>query len=114
MEGRRSVVSCTDGGSCRGPGVLDHVVGAQTPKRDRSGGPDIVPGGTNIRNFKYLFATTPYATNLRNSIIVAAGTMLGNIVISTLGSYALYRMKMQGARTISILVLATYAPAGTC
>lgn len=70
--------------------------------------PTAFPHDPTLVNFRDLFASTDYSTYLRNSIVVSVGTMVVTLILATLASYALYRLRPRGSVTMSNLVLLSY------
>jgi multiple sugar transport system permease protein len=71
--------------------------------------PTLFPQSFTTQHYSKLFNKSPFPTYLRNSLIVAAGTMLITVVLSTLAAYGLYRMRFPGRKMLFRIILITYA-----
>lgn len=75
--------------------------------------PSFFPENPDFSNFERLFLATEYSTFLTNSVIVAAGTMIGTIVVSLFAAYGLYRLQVPGGGAIAGVILLSYMIPGT-
>jgi ABC-type glycerol-3-phosphate transport system permease component len=66
-----------------------------------------MPTGPNLRNFENLFNNTPIFTWFTNSVILAAGSAIGSMIVVTMGAYALARVKFPFRNTIFVSILAS-------
>lgn len=57
-------------------------------------------------NYARVFQTFPFFTHFVNSLIVASIAVVGQLVASTMGAFALGRIKFPGANVVFILILA--------
>jgi multiple sugar transport system permease protein len=71
--------------------------------------PTLFPQSFTTQHYSKLFNQSPFPTYLRNSLIVAAGTMVITVVLSTLAAYGLYRMRFPGRKMLFRIILITYA-----
>lgn len=71
--------------------------------------PTLFPQSLTTQHYSKLFKDSPFPTFLRNSLIVAAGTMVITVVLSTLAAYGLYRMRFPGRKMLFRIILITYA-----
>ena len=60
-------------------------------------------------NFRRVLTETSFATNLRNSAIVAAATVVLSVIVTAPAGYALSRFKFRGRTVFSMWLLATQA-----
>jgi multiple sugar transport system permease protein len=75
--------------------------------------PTLIPESVTFDNFSQLFTSTDYGTYLANSFIVALATAVLTVLVSFLGSYGLYRLRIPGGDKIAGLVLLSYMIPGT-
>ncbi|HEY8474436.1 MAG TPA: carbohydrate ABC transporter permease [Natronosporangium sp.] len=66
-----------------------------------------LPTGPTLQNFETLFNNTPVVTWFMNSVILAAGSAIGSIVVVTMAAYALARIKFPFRNTIFVSILAS-------
>lgn len=66
--------------------------------------PYIFPKDPTLANIEEAFTRIPILTYLKNSVIVAAISMFGNVAGSTLAGYALARLKFKGKRLVILLI----------
>jgi multiple sugar transport system permease protein len=71
--------------------------------------PTLFPQSFTTQHYAKLFNESQFPTYLRNSLIVAAGTMMITVVLSTLAAYGLYRMRFPGRKMLFRIILITYA-----
>jgi multiple sugar transport system permease protein len=71
--------------------------------------PTLFPQSFTTQHYEKLFNASQFPTYLRNSLIVAAGTMIITVVLSTLAAYGLYRMRFPGRKMLFRIILITYA-----
>lgn len=75
--------------------------------------PTIFPENVTFANFRQLLTATDYGTYLTNSMAVALLTSAATVVVSFLGAYGLYRLRIPGGDKIAGLVLLAYMIPGT-
>lgn len=68
---------------------------------------DFLPAGPTLQNFETLFNNTPVVTWFTNSVILAAGSAIGSMVVVTMAAYALARIKFPFRNTIFVSILAS-------
>jgi ABC-type glycerol-3-phosphate transport system permease component len=68
---------------------------------------DFLPSGPTLRNFETLFNNTPVVTWFMNSVILAAGSAIGSMIVVTMAAYALARVKFPFRNTIFVTILAS-------
>jgi ABC-type glycerol-3-phosphate transport system permease component len=68
---------------------------------------DFLPAGPTLQNFETLFNNTPVVTWFTNSVILAAGSAIGSMVVVTMAAYALARVKFPFRNTIFVSILAS-------
>jgi ABC-type glycerol-3-phosphate transport system permease component len=68
---------------------------------------DFLPSGPTLQNFETLFNNTPVVTWFTNSVILAAGSAIGSMVVVTMAAYALARIKFPFRNTIFVSILAS-------
>jgi multiple sugar transport system permease protein len=71
--------------------------------------PTLFPQTLTTEHYSKLFNDSPFPTFLRNSLLVAAGTMVITVILSTLAAYGLYRMRFPGRKMLFRIILITYA-----
>jgi ABC-type glycerol-3-phosphate transport system permease component len=71
--------------------------------------PTLFPQSFTTQHYSKLFNASQFPTFLRNSLIVAAGTMVITVVLATLAAYGLYRMRFPGRKMLFRIILITYA-----
>jgi multiple sugar transport system permease protein len=71
--------------------------------------PTLFPQTPTTEHYSKLFNDSPFPTFLRNSLLVAAGTMVITVILSTLAAYGLYRMRFPGRKMLFRIILITYA-----
>jgi multiple sugar transport system permease protein len=69
----------------------------------------LFPQTLTTEHYSKLFNDSPFPTFLRNSLLVAAGTMVITVILSTLAAYGLYRMRFPGRKMLFRIILITYA-----
>ncbi|MDP6522583.1 MAG: carbohydrate ABC transporter permease [Kiritimatiellia bacterium] len=67
--------------------------------------PQLIPNPVNLDRYVWVFKNTGFPLNVRNSLITAGLTTITCVLISTLASYALARLKLRGSRAIMMSVL---------
>lgn len=70
--------------------------------------PPRVTGGYTLANFRQLLWETDFPIYFRNSVGIAAVTVLVDIVIATVGAYSLTRYRYPGKELLANLTLFTY------
>jgi ABC-type glycerol-3-phosphate transport system permease component len=68
---------------------------------------DFLPSGPTLQNFETLFNNTPVFTWFTNSVILAAGSAIGSMVVVTMAAYALARITFPFRNTIFVSILAS-------
>jgi multiple sugar transport system permease protein len=71
--------------------------------------PTLLPHSLTTQHYEKLLNETQFPTYLRNSLIVAVGTMIITVILSTLAAYGLYRMRFPGRKMLFRIILVTYA-----
>ncbi|MFO7631907.1 MAG: carbohydrate ABC transporter permease [Caldilinea sp.] len=71
--------------------------------------PTLIPQSFTLQHYEKLLRSSNFLTYLGNSILVASGTMLICVILSTLAAYGLYRMQLPGAKFLFRIILVTYA-----
>jgi ABC-type glycerol-3-phosphate transport system permease component len=66
------------------------------------------PSDPTIRNYVELFTAAPFATYLKNSFIVATGTMILAVATGSLGAYGFVRFRFAGRKSILTAMLMAY------
>lgn len=68
----------------------------------------ILPKHYSLEQYKRLLSETDFLTNLKNSLIVAAGAVLVTVACSVPGGYALARFPLWGKKTLARFALLSY------
>lgn len=68
---------------------------------------NFVPSEPTLRNFEALFNETPVGTWFTNSLILAAGSAVGSIVVVTMAAYALARIRFPFRNAIFVGILSS-------
>ncbi len=71
--------------------------------------PTLFPQSFTFEHYDKLLYHSPFPTYLRNSLIVAIGTMIITVVLATLAAYGLYRLRFPGRQMLFRIILITYA-----
>lgn len=71
--------------------------------------PTFVPRTFTTEHYDKLLNESAFPTYMRNSLIVAVGTMAITVVLSTLAAYGLYRLRFPGRTVLFRVILITYA-----
>lgn len=71
--------------------------------------PTLLPQSFTLQHYDKLLNHSPFPTYLRNSLIVAVGTMVITVVLATLAAYGLYRLRFPGRQMLFRVILVTYA-----
>ncbi len=71
--------------------------------------PTLFPQSFTLQHYDKLLNHSQFPTYLRNSLIVAVGTMVITVVLSTLAAYGLYRLRFPGRQVLFRVILVTYA-----
>lgn len=66
------------------------------------------PSHPSLSNYFQLFSSVPFATYMRNSAIVAAGTMVLALTTASFGAYGFVRFRFRGRNGLLMLMLMTY------
>lgn len=70
--------------------------------------PSLFPKRIMFDNYRTLFNETNFLTYFTNSMIIASGTALFSMVISSLGAYSITRFSYPGRNIISFFILFSY------
>jgi ABC-type glycerol-3-phosphate transport system permease component len=70
--------------------------------------PPRLVGGYTLENFRRLLFETDFPVYFRNSVVIAAITVVVDIVIASLAAYSLTRYRYPGRATLANLTLFTY------
>lgn len=65
----------------------------------------VIPEGANLDNFRDLFEEVPYRRWYINTMVIAGGAALVQVLLSALAAYAFSRMRFKGRRTGLLAVL---------
>jgi ABC-type glycerol-3-phosphate transport system permease component len=68
---------------------------------------NFLPSEPTLRNFEVLFDETPIVTWFTNSLILAAGSAIGSIVVVTMAAYALARIRFPFRNAIFVSILSS-------
>lgn len=71
--------------------------------------PTLIPQSFTLEHYAKLFRSSAFPTYLLNSTLVALGTMLICVTLSTLAAYGLYRLQLPGRTFLFRVILVTYA-----
>lgn len=66
------------------------------------------PDAPTLQNYVSLFTNLPFAIYLRNSTIVATGTMCLALVLGSLGAYGFVRFRFKGRSPLLVAILMAY------
>ncbi len=61
-----------------------------------------------FEHYRELFTRLPFATWVRNSLVVSAAATLVSLVIGTLAGYSLARLRFRGATTLGTIIFVAY------
>lgn len=67
--------------------------------------PTLIPNHPTLANYQYILTQTPALRFFLNSVIIACGTMLLAILLTTLGAYALSRFNFRYRRSIGVWLI---------
>ena len=70
--------------------------------------PSLLPLNATLNNYVELFTKMNFATNIRNSIIVAGAATTVSVFISSLAAYSLVRLKYRFRDTLGRIILFAY------
>jgi multiple sugar transport system permease protein len=70
--------------------------------------PTLFPQDATLEHYRRLFSTSEYPTYLRNSVVVATGSMLANVCLTVLAGYSIYRCRYPGRVLLSRLIIMVY------
>jgi multiple sugar transport system permease protein len=70
------------------------------------------PDPWTLEHFRWLFLESSFPTWLRNTVQVAVGATAIGLAVSSLGAYALVRLRWRGAGFVSTAILLTYLMPG--
>lgn len=68
---------------------------------------DFLPTSVTLENFDALFQETPIFMWFTNSVILAAGSAIGSMIVVTMAAYALARIRFPFRNTIFVSILAS-------
>jgi arabinogalactan oligomer / maltooligosaccharide transport system permease protein len=68
-------------------------------------GSQLIPEAVTTRNYELLFERTPYWTWLGNSLKIAGGAALTNMLLSAMAAYAFSRLRFSGRRPGLLTIL---------
>jgi multiple sugar transport system permease protein len=86
------------------------AIGSLKPPRDIIAlQPTFVPLHATLDHYVALFRDSDFPVYLRNSVIVASGSMVITVVISVMAAYAFLRLRFRGRDALFKLVLVVYA-----
>jgi multiple sugar transport system permease protein len=71
--------------------------------------PTLFPQSFTTQHYDNLLGGSPFLSYMGNSLIVALGTMIITVILSTLAAYGLYRLRFPGRRLLFRVILITYA-----
>jgi len=71
--------------------------------------PTPLPQSFTLEHYDKLLGHSNFPTYLQNSLVVAFGTMLITVFLSTLAAYGLYRLRFPGRNLLFRVILITYA-----
>lgn len=66
---------------------------------------NLLPTEVTLENYGKLFAETPFLSWFGNSVILAAGTTVGSLVVVTMAAYPLARFRFRFRNTIFVTIL---------
>jgi multiple sugar transport system permease protein len=70
------------------------------------------PDPWTFDHYVWVVQSSPWLTWLRNTVVVAVSSMVLSLVVSSLGAYALVRLRWKGAGFLSTAILITYLMPG--
>ncbi len=73
-----------------------------------SASPTLLPREATLDHYRQLFSAASYGTYLRNSLVVALGSMTVNVVLTVLAGYSVYRFRYPGRAFLSRVVILVY------
>lgn len=68
---------------------------------------DFVPSSLTLANYRSLFQDTPIVSWFINSVILAAGSTIGSLIVVTMAAYPLARIRFPGRNAIFVGILAS-------
>ncbi len=71
--------------------------------------PTLLPQSFTVEHYDKLLRHSNFPTYLGNSLVVALGTMVITVFLSTLAAYGLYRLRFPGRNVLFRVILITYA-----
>jgi len=75
--------------------------------------PEFLPKNPSLQNYVNALTQTSFFTNLKNSVIVVALTLVFAIILAMFASAALTRFRFRGRRVILVIILAVQMLPGT-
>ncbi len=69
--------------------------------------PYLIPTHFEVSNYQKAWQAAPFARYYLNSIIMTAGIVLGQVILSSLAAYAFARLRFPGRETLFLVFLAT-------
>ncbi len=70
--------------------------------------PTLLPRDATLDHYRRLFSSSEYPTYLRNSLLVAVGSMVVNVLLTLLAGYSVYRCRYPGRLLLSRLIILVY------
>jgi len=70
--------------------------------------PTLLPQEATLDHYRRLFSAASYGTYLRNSLLVALGSMAINVVLTVLAGYSIYRCRYPGRAFLSRAIILVY------
>ena len=67
---------------------------------------ELIPTRPTLENYVALFSEQPFARNIANSLVVAAGSTAISLVLALFAAYALGRIRFRGRRMVLLAALA--------
>ncbi|WP_427168933.1 carbohydrate ABC transporter permease (plasmid) [Streptomyces sp. C1-1] len=71
--------------------------------------PALWPSHIDLDGYRYVLGNAMFPRWFANSLIVSVATVVGNLVLGTLGGYAFARMQFTGSKLLLALMMATMA-----
>lgn len=97
---------------CISPFLWQIITSIKEPKELFTIPPTYIPHKISLESYLLIFTQRPFLRYIINSIVVASGTTALAIVVGSLASYALARIRLKGGNLIkrSVLVVAIFPP----
>ncbi|QBI18354.1 carbohydrate ABC transporter permease [Egibacter rhizosphaerae] len=84
------------------------ISAVRAPDRIFADAGDLFPSTFTLQNFAALFEETLIISWFTNSVILAAGSTIGSLIVVTMAAYPLARMQFRGRNVLFIGVLASH------